>query len=130
MIKLKWPSQLYADQVIGLDTPTDELELKTDNKLVTMGIDQLALHGDYPIKLHEVTSKYISNADCIAPKTKYTSPEITNSMLCKKSYEGRNACRVIISIFFALQPCHYLFFPRLKFVCIVTVSIPSDKNNG
>ena len=110
LIKLKWPSQLYADQVIDLDTPMDDFELTKDDMLVSIGVDQLALQGDYPIVLHEATSKYIPNGDCIAPKTKYPTSMITTSMLCT-GYVGKGVCRVIISIIMPLWPCCRHFFP-------------------
>jgi hypothetical protein len=111
LIKLKWPSQLYADQVIDLDTPMDDFELTKDDMLVSMGFG-LSMQSPQkisPTVLQEVTLKYITNGDCIAPKTKYPASRITNSMLCAGSNVGKGACRVIISIIMPFRPCCGLF---------------------
>lgn len=98
-IKLQWPSQLYADQVIGLDSPTDDFELTSNDELVTMGFGKAVNENMPPNILKEVKLKYISNADCIAPKTNYPSTVIFDSMLCLKSDGLENKCRVIFSTF-------------------------------
>lgn len=99
LIKLQWPSQLYADQAIGLDSSTDDFDLMANEELITMGFGQAATGELYPPNvLQETTLRYISNADCIAPKTKYPSTMIFDSVLCLKSDGVMNACRVNMMI--------------------------------
>lgn len=105
LIKLQWPSQLYADQVVDLDSFTDDFDLTTNEELVTIGFGQAATgERSPPNVLQETTLKYISNSDCIAPKTKYPSTKIFDSMLCLQSDGAMNACRVRTMFMHALRP--------------------------
>jgi hypothetical protein len=63
-IKLKWASKLYADQVVALDSPTDGLELKSGDDLVTFGFGTLTVDGTQPNIMQEVTIDYIPNTSC------------------------------------------------------------------
>ena len=74
-IKLKWASKLYADQVVALDSPTDGLELKSGDDLVTFGFGTLTSGGTTPNIMQEVTIDYIPNASCGS----YPSNEIDTS---------------------------------------------------
>jgi hypothetical protein len=99
LIKLQWPTQLYADQVIGLDSDTDDVDLMGNEDLVTMGFGMAATGESYsPNVLQETTLKHIPSSDCIAPKTKYPSAKLFDSMLCLQSDGLMNACRVSSTI--------------------------------
>ena len=74
-IKLKWASKLYADQAVALDSPTDGLELKSGDDLVTFGFGTLTSGGTTPNIMQEVTIDYIPNASCGS----YASGEIDAS---------------------------------------------------
>lgn len=77
-IKLQWASKLYADQVVALDSPTDGLELKSGDELVTFGFGTLTSGGITPNILQEVTIDYIPNANCGS----YPSSQIDASVSC------------------------------------------------
>lgn len=65
ILKLKWASQLYADQIVALDTPDDGFELSVGDQLVTMGLGQYSMDEPYyPNVLQETSLQYVSNDNC------------------------------------------------------------------
>lgn len=96
MIKLKWASQLYANEIVSLDTPTDGFESNSGDDLVTMGFGRLSSIRPYPNVLHEVTLSYITNVDCTSVYG-YAPGRITDSMLCAGTRDGEGDCYVSLS---------------------------------
>jgi len=90
-VKLKWASKLYADQVVALDSPTDGVDLKSGDDLVTFGFGTLTSGGTTPNIMQEVTIDYITNADCVNSYG-YTSSEIDSSMICA-GRAGKDSCQ-------------------------------------
>ena len=97
-IKLQWASKLYANQVVVLDAPTDGVDLKSGDDLVTFGFGTLTSGGTTPNIMQEVTIDYITNADCVNSYG-YASNEIDASMICA-GRAGKDSCQVIICLFF------------------------------
>lgn len=65
VLKLKWASQLYADQIVGLDSPNDGFALNVGDQVVTMGFGQYKTELPYfPNALQEVTLHYVLNEQC------------------------------------------------------------------
>lgn len=93
IIKLKWASQLYANEIVALDTPTDGFEPNSGDDLVTMGFGMLSTNQPGPNVLHEVTLRYITNVDCTSVYG-YTPGSITDSMLCAGTIDGKGDCYV------------------------------------
>ena len=89
MIKLQWPSQLYANQVVSLETPNDNVLLTPGDDLQAMGLGDLASGGNTPNVLQEVTLDFISKDDCdvIYPG------QILPGMFCADS-TGKDTCQV------------------------------------
>lgn len=99
MIKLQWPSQLYANQVVQLETPDDNIVLTSGVNLRAMGFGRLAFDGENANVLQEVTLDYFSNADCTNPLVGGIPPDwIFPGMFCAGSTSGRGTCRVSIYI--------------------------------
>jgi hypothetical protein len=99
MIKLKWPSQLYADQVVVLDTPTDGVTLTPGDNVQAMGFGALSSGGTSPNVLQTVTMQHISTADCTAPGN-YDPSEITPDMFCLSVEGGVDTCQVFFLLLF------------------------------
>ena len=97
IIKLQWPSQLYADKAVTIDSPTDSFILSSGNNLSLIGFGRLKAGGSSPNMLHEVTLDYMTNSDCIARGA--ISPPLTDAMLCAGTTVGKGACHVRILIF-------------------------------
>jgi secreted trypsin-like serine protease len=95
MIRLQWASTLYSGNVVSLDTPSDNLVLGSTNgrQLVVMGFGRLASGGSSPNVMQKVGVNYISNADCVSPKTGYAPSDITAAMLCA-ALPGKDSCQV------------------------------------
>jgi hypothetical protein len=92
-VKLKWASKLYANQVVALDSPTDGVDLKSGDDLVTFGFGTLTSGGTSPNIMQEVTIDYITNADCVNSYG-YSSSEIDSSMICA-GRAGKDSCQVM-----------------------------------
>ena len=93
MIKLQWPSQFYANQVVVLDTPTDGVTLTPGSNVQIMGFGTLTSGGSTPNVLQTVTLQHISTADCTAPGN-YPPSEITHDMFCTSVEGGVDTCQV------------------------------------
>mgnify|MGYP001117942485 CR=1 FL=1 len=71
VFKLKWASQLYADQIVGLDSPDDGFELSVGDELVVMGFGL-----DYNV-LQEATVQYALIEQCsLVYSESYSQDEI------------------------------------------------------
>lgn len=95
MIRLQWASTLYSGSAIAPDSLTDELHLGSisGRQLVVMGFGTLASGGSTPNSMQKVVVNYVSNVDCVSPKTGYAPSEITSSMLCA-ALPGKDSCQV------------------------------------
>ena len=105
-VKLKWASKLYANQVVALDSPTDGVDLKSGDDLVTFGFGTLTSGGTTPNIMQEVIIDYIINADCVNSYG-YTSSEIDNSMICA-GRAGKDSCQVMFSFLFLKLTLHLI----------------------
>ena len=92
-VKLKWASKLYANQVVALDSPTDGVDLKSGDDLVTFGFGTLTSGGTTPNIMQEVTLDYITNTDCVN-NYGYESSDIDSSMICA-GRAGKDSCQVM-----------------------------------
>jgi hypothetical protein len=62
LIQLQWASKLYANEVVVLDSPSDDLELTLDDNLVVFGFGMLSsVNETFPNVMQKVTMDYISN---------------------------------------------------------------------
>jgi hypothetical protein len=93
MIKLQWPSQMYANQVVVLDTPTDGVILTPGNDVQVMGFGTLSSGGTTPNVLQTVTLQHISTAECTAPGN-YDPSAITHDKFCTSVAGGVDTCQV------------------------------------
>ena len=95
MIRLQWASTLYSGDAVVLDTLSDDLVLGSTSgrPLVTMGFGTLSSGGATPNAMQKVVVNYVSNADCVSPKTGYASSDITSAMLCA-TLPGKDSCQV------------------------------------
>ena len=46
-----------------------------------------------PVHLKHVQLNYISNEDCVMPKNKYNSSQISKDMMCAGASGGRDSCQ-------------------------------------
>jgi trypsin len=93
MIKLQWPSQLYANQLVDLETPADNVLLAPGDNIQAMGFGLLTDGGVTPNVLQEVTLDVISSAACNAA---YPG-EILPGMFCTETTNGVDTCNVSCS---------------------------------
>lgn len=95
MIRLQWASTLYSGDAIALDSLLDEVALGSisGRPLVTMGFGTLASGGSIPNAMQKVVVNYLSNVDCVSPKTGYAPSDITSAMLCA-ALPGKDSCQV------------------------------------
>lgn len=92
VIKLKWASQLYANDVVVLDTPEDDFVLKSGDELVIMGFG--ATEDSYGSNvLLETTVNYVTNSDCVQPNAGYSPDQITDMMICAAAPD-KDTCQV------------------------------------
>jgi hypothetical protein len=86
VIKLRWATQLYKDEVIALHTNNSTIDFvlnaNSNVDLVTMGFGTLEEDGGTPNIMKKVALKYITNDACTHTPYEYTSEEILDSMLC------------------------------------------------
>lgn len=121
IIKLLWPSQLYANEVVTIDSPTDSFVLTSGTKFTLMGFGNMKTGGSSPNVLHEVALEYMTNADCIARGVH--SLRVTDAMLCAGITVGKGACHVSISVFLTAHISIVIwnsFFHHTSFVHRVT----------
>ena len=84
LMQLQSASKLYADQVVELDTPSDDLELVPGDDLVVFGFGVTSsVSYTSPNVMQEVTMDYISNEEC---ESAFDIP-IPSSMLCGQRNE-------------------------------------------
>ena len=78
MIRLQWASTLYSGNAIALDSLTDDLLLGSTSgrPLATMGFGTLASGGSTPNTMQKVVVNYVSNVDCVSPKTGYAKTHV------------------------------------------------------
>ena len=80
VLKLKWASQLYADQIVGLDSSNDGFELSVGDQLVTMGFGYYqVVYPPEPNVLREVDVEYVLNDQC---KTVFTESYDPDEIIC------------------------------------------------
>jgi len=94
LIQLQRASDLYANEVVDLFTPQDELNVGDD--LVVFGFGWLSsVNQTLPNVMQEVTMDYISNEECakIFELAFNESGLITSSMLCA-TRDGVDSCYV------------------------------------
>jgi hypothetical protein len=99
MIKLQWPTHLYANQVVDLDTPTDGYTLAPGNLLTAMGFGMWQnSNNGYPNVLQEITLQHISKDDCVNNHG-FLASEITSDMFCAGHVDGQGTCFVSVLYF-------------------------------
>lgn len=119
IIKLQWPSQLYADKVVTIDSPTDSFVLNSGKNLSLMGFGRLKAGGSSPNALHEVALEYMTNSDCIA---RGVLSLVTDAMLCAGTTVGKGACHVSKRL-----PCRVYYFNSIvKFISSQLVCSKGD----
>ena len=96
MIKLKWASQLYANELVVLDTPTDGFEPTSGDNLIAMGFGDIQTGGPSSNVLKENNLDYITNAECTSAPNSWLPGDITDSMLCAGTVPGQSTCQVLI----------------------------------
>jgi hypothetical protein len=128
MIRLQWASTLYSGDAIALDTLTDDLVLGSNSgcPLVTMGFGTLASGGSTPNVMQKVVVNYVSNADCVSPKTGYASSEITSAMLCA-TLPGKDSCQVsYFGLITSAQSTRLTLYLLFDFYCAIIRVIRVD----
>lgn len=81
MMKLQWASQLYADYVVDLDKPDDEIELTIPgNELTILGFGLTGRGGDLPNVLQEGIVDVVPNDVCAASLG--VAPDVLDTMFC------------------------------------------------
>lgn len=114
ILKLEWASQLYADQIIDLDTPTDDYGVNPGDRLVTMGLGRTANSFDsHPKVLQEGTLEYVTNARCDEAWESWEDPP--DSTFCTTSGGEVEPCWVIM-LSFSLLKLVICFF-RCNLIC-------------
>lgn len=115
VLKLKWATQLYADQVVVLDSPNDGFELSIGDQLVTMGFGDYA-GADHNV-LQEIGVQYVSNDQCTSPDGEAYSPD---EIICTTRAPGGDypvclvslclppLCLVILLFNVNCVPCQFL----------------------
>ena len=106
MIKLQWPSELYANSVVNLDTPTDSVILTPGDNLRVMGFGRLWPQGQLPNTLQKVTLEHISKDHCVNDHG-YNAADITHDMFCAGNVNGEGTCKVRIRVL-QFMPCHLI----------------------
>lgn len=91
VIQLAHDSQLYQDQIVELDSPTDGFELGAGQDVTVIGMGTTSSGGVTPNVMQEVTVDYITNADCCTSYG-YWCGEITNNMMCA-ARPGQDSCQ-------------------------------------
>ena len=95
LIRLEYPSTLYADQIVELDTPSDALDLDDGggHDLTVMGFGLTSSGGDAPNIMQEVTVDYIPNNQCSKNPYNYMRRDITSNMMCAGRID-KDSCQV------------------------------------
>jgi hypothetical protein len=100
LIQLQSASILYADNVVELDSPIDDLELAPGDELVVFGLGMTSsVNETFPNVVQEVIQDYITNEECASA----FGVNITSSMLCAER-NGVGACFVRITITVSYSP--------------------------
>ena len=100
LIQLQSASILYADNVVELDSPIDDLELGPGDDLVVIGLGMTSVVNEtFPNVVQEVIQDYITNEECASA----FGVNITSSMLCAER-NGVSACFVRITITVSHSP--------------------------
>jgi trypsin len=100
LIQLQSASILYADNVVELDSPIDDLELLSGDELVVFGLGVTSsVSNTMPNVVQEVTMDYISNEECesVFELAFNITVDIPSSMLCAER-NGVGSCFVRITI--------------------------------
>ena len=120
VIKLKWASQLYANDVVVLDTPDDDFVLKSGDELVTMGFGATEDSKYGPNVLLETTVNYVTNSDCVQPNAGHSPGDVTDMMICAAAPD-KGSCEVssddlvcilftmasiLVTLMFFIFPCN------------------------
>ncbi|KAL3811857.1 hypothetical protein ACHAXA_009218 [Cyclostephanos tholiformis] len=93
MIRLQSVPKLYGNEVVELDSPSDDLELALGSELVVFGFG--TTQGDQwsaPKVMQEVTLDYMSNIECTELYEDLYPGGITSSMLCA-ARAGKDSCQ-------------------------------------
>ncbi len=82
VIQLAHDSQLYQDQIVQLDSPSDDFNLVAGQDVTVIGMGTTSSGGSSPNRLQEVTVDYITNADCCRGDYDYPCSDLTSNMMC------------------------------------------------
>mmetsp|Transcript_13172 Transcript_13172/g.28436 ORF Transcript_13172/g.28436 Transcript_13172/m.28436 type:complete len:746 (+) Transcript_13172:167-2404(+) len=91
VIRLAHDSQLYQDQIVELDSPSDGLDLTPGQDVTVIGMGTTSSSGGVPNVLQEVTVDYITNEDC-CNNYDYGCSQITDNMMCA-GRPGQDSCQ-------------------------------------
>jgi hypothetical protein len=129
LMQLQSASKLYADQVVELDTPSDDLELVPGDDLVIFGFGTLATLGSTPNVMQEATLDYVDNDECAAAYDGLD--DITSSMLCAARV-GIDTCQVncLIVVIRSLSTLHSLANKHAHRETDVLMSITQGDSGG
>ena len=129
LMQLQSASKLYADQVVALDTPSDDLEIIPGDDLVIFGFGTLAFLGSTPNVMQEATVNYVDNDECAAAYDGLF--DITSSMLCA-GRAGIDTCQVnyFIVVIRSLSSLHSLANKHANRKTDVLISITQGDSGG
>ncbi len=100
LVQLQSASILYANDVVELDSPIDDLELASGDELVVFGLGVTSsVSNTMPNVVQEITMDYISNEECESAfeLALNITEDIPSSMLCGRG-NGVGLCLVRITI--------------------------------
>lgn len=92
VIQLAHDTQLYQDQIVELDSPTDGFDLASGQDVTVVGMGATFSGGQTSDVLQEVTVDYITNAECCSSATQYECGDITENMMCA-ARAGKDSCQ-------------------------------------
>lgn len=124
VIKLKWATSQYANDVIDLDRPDDDthdtVKLKADDELVAVGFGRTNTEIRAKI-LQKANVKYITNTKCTdGDPFSYHTNEIYGSMLCARGDTGADTCEASTRVkrhhFVAFQEAIFLISLKPSFL--------------
>jgi len=93
VIQLAHDSQLYQDQIVQLDSPSDGFNLAAGQDVTVIGMGTTSSGGSGADVLREVTVDYMTNSQCCDGDNGYYSCAVlTSNMMCA-ARSGKDSCQ-------------------------------------